>query len=121
MRPDVLGQPGAAAYSSAYPPGFMPVQPVPGRAEEDRSGAAFADSQVDRASGSRGERDDSFLTALAGDRQDAVTALAAQVLNVRADSLGHPQPVQGQQRYQRVLSRRAEPGGDEEGTDLVAV
>ena len=48
-------------------------------------------------------------------------ALQAQVLDVRADSLRDPQPVQGEQRDQRVLCRRAEPGGDQQGTEFVAV
>ena len=43
------------------------------------------------------------------------------MLDVRAGGLGHPQPVQGQQGDQRVLRRRAEPGGDQQRAEFVAV
>jgi hypothetical protein len=33
----------------------------------------------------------------------------------------YPQPVQREQGKQRMLGRRAEPGGNEQGTELVAV
>jgi hypothetical protein len=39
-----------------------------------------------------------------------VSALEAQVLDVSAGGFGDPQPVQGQQRDQRVPGRQAEPG-----------
>jgi len=42
-------------------------------------------------------------------------------LNVSSGGLRHPQPVQGQQRDQRVLGGRAQAGGDEQGAELVAV
>jgi hypothetical protein len=45
----------------------------------------------------RGERDGDDLAALAGDGQGPVPALRAQVLDVGADGLRYPQPVQGQQ------------------------
>ena len=48
-------------------------------------------------------------------------ALQAERLDVRAGGLRHPQPVQSQQRDQSVLLRRAEPGGHQQGADLVAV
>ena len=48
-------------------------------------------------------------------------ALDAEGLDVRAGGLGDPQPVQCQQRDQRVLGRRAEPGRDEQRAELVAV
>jgi len=40
---------------------------------------------------------------------------------VGACCLRHPQPVEGEQRHQRVLGRSAEPCGDEQGADLVAI
>ena len=43
------------------------------------------------------------------------------MLDVRAGGLRYPQPVQREQRDQRVLCRRAEPGGDQQGAKLVAV
>ena len=48
-------------------------------------------------------------------------AFQAQVLDVGAGSLRDPQPVQGQQRDQGMLAGRPEPGGDQQGTELVAV
>jgi hypothetical protein len=50
-----------------------------------------------------------------------VAALGAQVLDVRADSFGDPEPVEGQQGDQGVLGGGAEPGRDEKSADLVAV
>ena len=61
------------------------------------------------------------LAALAGDGQRPVPALEAQVLDVGAGGLRDPQPVEREQRDQRVLERRAEPGGDQQGAELVAV
>jgi hypothetical protein len=51
-------------------------------------------------------------------------ALQAQVLDVGAGGLRYPQPVQREQRDQRdqrVSGWRAEPGGDEQRAELVAV
>jgi hypothetical protein len=75
----------------------------------------------DGAGGARGERTVTTLAALASYDQRPVPGLQAQVLDVRASSLGHPQPVEGEQRDQRVLGRRAEAGGDQERAELVAV
>jgi hypothetical protein len=50
-----------------------------------------------------------------------VTALQAQVLDVRAGGLRHAQPVEREQGDQRMLGSRAEPGGDQERAELVAV
>jgi alpha/beta hydrolase fold len=48
-------------------------------------------------------------------------ALQAQLLDVGASGLRHPQPVQGQQGDQRMFGRRAEPGGDQQDAQLVTV
>jgi hypothetical protein len=50
-----------------------------------------------------------------------VASFQAQVLDVRAGGLGHPQPVEGEQGDQRVPGGRPEPGGDQEGAELIAV
>jgi hypothetical protein len=50
-----------------------------------------------------------------------VPALQAQVLNVRAGRFGDTQPVQCEQGNRGMLERRAEPGGDQQGAELVAV
>ncbi len=43
------------------------------------------------------------------------------MLDVGAGGFRHPQPVQGEQGDQRVLGRRSEPGGDQQGAEFVAV
>jgi hypothetical protein len=57
VRPDVLGDPGAAGNAADDSPGAVPVQPPPVRGEEDRSLASLADSQIDRPRGARRQRD----------------------------------------------------------------
>jgi hypothetical protein len=83
--------------------------------------AGFTVSRGQSAGGARGERDDGFLAALAGDRQGPVAALGSQVFDIGAGGLGHPQPVQGEQGDQGVLGRGAEPGCDEQRADFVAI
>ena len=102
-------------------PGAVPVQPSPVRGQEHRPAGPFADGQVDRAGGPRRQRDGDDLAALAGDCQRPVPALQPQVLDVRAGGLGDPQAVEREQRDQRMLCRRAEPGGDQQGAELAAV
>ncbi len=121
VRSDLLGQPGASRDAADNPVGSVPVQPLPGWGDEDRPLAAFADGQVDRPGGARGERDDGFLAALSGNGQGLVTAFVAEGFDVGAGGLGHPQPVQREQGDQRVLGGGAEPGSDEQGSDFVAV
>jgi hypothetical protein len=50
-----------------------------------------------------------------------VAAFQAKMLDIGAGSFGDPQPVQREQRDQRMLGRRAEPGGDQQRAELVAV
>jgi hypothetical protein len=52
------------------------------------------------------------LPPLAGDPERPVPAFQAQLLDVGAGGLGDPQPVQGQQRDQRMLDRWAEARSD---------
>ena len=61
------------------------------------------------------------LAVLAGHRQRPVAALEAQVLDVGAGSFRYPQPVQREQRDQRMHRWRPETSGDEERAELVAV
>jgi hypothetical protein len=118
---DLLGDPGAPGDPANDSGGAVPVQPFPVCGGEEGSFGALADRQVDRPGGARGERDGDDLAALAGDNQGPVPALQAQVLDVRARGLRDPQPVQREQGDQRVLGGRAEPGGDQERAELVAV
>ncbi len=121
VRADRFGDPGAACHPADDPPGAVPVQPPPVGGEEDWPATAFAGGQVDRPGGARCERDGDDLAALAGDGQGSVPALEAQVLDVGAGGLRYPQPVQGEEGDQRVLERRAKPGGDQDGAELVVV
>jgi hypothetical protein len=121
VRPHVLADPGPPGDPADNPPGAVPVQPPPARGQEDRAIAALAGGQVDRPGGARGERDGDDLAALAGDRQGPVPALDAQVLDVSAGGLRDPQPVQREQRDQRMLGRRSESGGHQQRAELVAV
>jgi hypothetical protein len=50
-----------------------------------------------------------------------MTAFETQVLDAGVDSLGDPQPVQREQRDQGMLAGSPEPGGDQQGAELVAV
>jgi hypothetical protein len=121
VRPDGLGHPSAASDPPDDPGGAVPIQPSAIRTQKKRPVAALADGQVERPRRPRGQRDGGHLAALAGDHQGPVPALDAQRLNVRADGFRHPQPVQGQQRDQRVLGRHPEPGSDQQRAELVAI
>ena len=48
-------------------------------------------------------------------------AFLAQRLDVGADRLGHPQPIQRQQRHQGVIAWRRQASGDQDRAELVAV
>jgi hypothetical protein len=104
------------------PPSAVPVQPSPVFGEEDRAAAAFAGGQVDRPGCARGERDGDDLAAL----MRVIVRVRwprsrPQVLDITAGGLGDPQPVQREQRDQRMPGRRPEPGGHQEGAQFVAV
>jgi hypothetical protein len=53
--------------------------------------------------------------------ESPVAAFQIEVLDVGAGGLGDPQPVQREQRDQRMLCRRPEPGGCQQRAELVAV
>ena len=117
---DGLGESGAAGDPADD--GRRRVGPAAARQElGNRAVAAFPDGEVDGSGGARGERDGDDFVALAGDNQGPVPALQSQVLDVSAGRFGDPQPIQGEQRDQRVLTGRAEACGDQQGAELVAV
>jgi hypothetical protein len=61
------------------------------------------------------------LPPFADDGEGAVAALESQVLDVGADGLGDPQPVERQHTDQGVIAAAGQSGGDQHGADLVAV
>jgi len=121
VRGDQLGIPRAASSLADDPPGAVPVQPAAVPGEEHRPFGMFAEGQVDRPGGARRQRDGHDLAALAGDGQGPVPALEAQVLDVSAGGFGDPQPVQGEQRDQRVPGRRSPPGRHQQRAELIAI
>jgi hypothetical protein len=121
VRADGLVDPGFAGEAADDPPGRVSVQPSPVSAEEGRSVDPFTDGEVDGARGSWGERDGDDLAALAVHGQGAMAAFEAERFDVGAERFGDSQPVDGQQRDERVLARRGQSRGDEQRTDLVAV
>jgi hypothetical protein len=88
---DRLGYSRDAGDPAHHPRGAVPVQPPSVRSEEDRAFGALADGQVDRPGGAWRERDGNDLAALAADDQGPVPAFQAQLLDVRAGRLRHPQ------------------------------
>ena len=120
VRRDQLGDPGTASCPADDPPSAVPVQSPPIRGQEHRPFGTFADGQVDRPGGTRRQRDRHHLAALARDGESPVAALESQVLDVGAGGLRDPQPVQREQRDQRMHRWRAESGGYQQGSELVA-
>jgi len=84
-------------------------------------GTRAPDGQIDRPSSARRQRHSHHLAALKGNGQRPVPAFQAQMLDVGPGRLGYPKPVQGEQRDQRMLSRRAEPSGHRQRAELVTV
>jgi hypothetical protein len=114
VRPDGLGDTGAAGCPADNPGGAVPVQPSAISSQEQRPVAALADGQVDRPRRARRQRDDDDLAAFAGDGQRPVATLGAERLDAGASGLRNPQPVQGEQGDESVLCGRAEPGGNQD-------
>jgi hypothetical protein len=117
----VLLLPGGACDVGGGDVSGVRVQPAAVRGQEHRCAGALADGQVDRPGGARRERDGDDRAALAGNRESPVAAFQIEVLDVGAGGLGDPQPVQREQRDQRMLCRRPEPGGYQWRAGLVAV
>jgi hypothetical protein len=113
-----LGPAGDAAHD---PPCGVTIDPFARSADEDRPFAAFTNCEVDgpRRPGREGDRHD--LAAFAQNPERAVSPLQPEILDVGADGLGDPEPVEGEQADQGVIPCVGEPGGDQHGADLVAV
>jgi hypothetical protein len=100
---------GAAGDLADDAPGAVPVQAATVSAHEHRTAGSFADGQIDCPGGARRQRDGHNLAALVRYGQGPVPALQAQVLNIGTGGFGDPQPVQREQRDQRMLTRRPSP------------
>ena len=94
-------QPRPLAARANPPVSRAAVEPLPVASPQDRPLAPLTDSQVDRASSPRHERDRRRLVALAENAQRPVTALESEVLDVGRARLAHTQPVQAEQHRQR--------------------
>ena len=90
VRTDPLVDPGTASDPPHDPGGTVPVGSCAGAVAEDRSFAAFADSEIDRAGSAWCERDGHGLAAFAVDDESAVTAFESELFDVRADRLRDP-------------------------------
>jgi len=121
VRADLPGDLGPPGHSSHDPTGRVPVEPQAVGPEEDRAVQPFTDREIDSSGGARGERDRDDLAALAQDDQGPMPSFEAEAVDVRPRRLRDPQPVQREQRDQRVLARSPETRGDEQRTDLVTV
>jgi hypothetical protein len=121
VRGDGLGDSGASGDLADDPPGAVPVQPLPVRSRNTGPSvrSPIARSIARAVRGASGMV--TTLPPLCVTVQGPVSALQAEMLDVRAGGLRHRQPVQCEQGNQRVLGRRAEPGGDEQSAELVAV
>lgn len=106
MRSDALDNPRLSGDPTHNPPGGVTVDSFTGTFHEDRALEALTDRKIEDSGDARRQRHRHNLPALASHRQDPMTALQAQRLDIGAQGFRDAQPVQRQQRYQRVVSRR---------------
>ena len=121
VRADPLGDSGPTGKPLDRPIGGVAVHPAALGPEEDRPHRSLADIEVDRPGGAGSQGDGHVLAALAHDLERAVSALEVEVVDVGAQGLRDPKPVEGQQRRQGMVAGLAQAGLDEEGAQLVAV
>ena len=106
VGPDPLGDPSPSSDTAHDAASCVTVESLPGCVNEARPVDAFADGQVDRAGDPWGERHGDELAALADNGEGAMAALEAEGVDVGADRLRDPQPVQGP-RVRRARGRVA--------------
>ena len=121
VRADPLGDSGTPSKPLDGPIGGVAVHPTALGAEEDRARRSLADVEINCPGGAGSQGDGHVLAALSHDLERPVSPLEVEVVDVGAQGLGDPQPVEGQQRRQGVVPRGTEAGLDEEGAELVAV
>ena len=83
--------------------------PVTGK-EEDRSAGSFPEIQIDGPRRAWGGRDGDVFAAFADNRQCAMPAADVHGFCVGAEGFADSEPVQREQRDQRVVALGAEPG-----------
>ena len=86
---DALVNPCSSGDPPYDPGGAVPVESSAGAVTEDRSYGSFTHSEIDRARSSWCKRDGHGLAALAVDDESPVTALEAELFDVRSDRLRH--------------------------------
>jgi hypothetical protein len=101
--------------------GTVPVEALTATGQQDRAIGAFADDEVDRSRRARGEWHGDCLAALAKHHQRAVAAFQSESFDIGADRLGDAQPVQCQQRDQRMFAGAGQAGGDKHRSEFAAV
>jgi hypothetical protein len=101
--------------------GGSTVKPLTVSAPQDRALVMLAHSQVDSAGGSRDQRDDRGLGALAGDPQGPVTPLDPEVLDVRRAGFADSQTIETEQDGEGCVLAVELLGGEEEHSELGAV
>jgi len=122
VRANSLVDPGGFRQSPHDPGCSVAIEAAcPVGVEEDRSAGAFTDVQVERCRRTRGGRDRGGLVSLAVHEQRAMSALILEILDLGAECLGDPQPVQRQPAHQRMVPPTAQTGLDQEGAELVSI
>ena len=114
-------EPGSLADRPDPAVGGAAVEALAVPAAQDRALVAFADGEVDRASGTGNERDDGGLVAFADDPQGAVAALEAEVLDVGRARLADSEAVEAEQHGEGGVGAVEAFGGEQERAELGAV
>lgn len=90
-------------------------------ADEDRSLTSFTDGEIDGAGGAWHERYHGRLVPFAEDPECAVSAVEAEVADVRLAGFADPQPVEPEQHRESGALATKLFGGEEEPTEFSAV
>jgi hypothetical protein len=98
-----------------------PIQAAAVVAEQDRTGRAFADGQVDCPRRPGYERDHGRLVALADDAKGSVAPLETEVLDVGRARLADPQAVEAQEHGESGVGVVDPLGFEQEPSELGAV
>ena len=120
VRVDVA-EPGPPSDGTYPAVGGPAVQALPQGTAQDRSLRPPTHGQVDHPGGPGNKGDDCRLGALAHDPKGPVTSVEAQVLDVGAAGLAHPQSVEAQQDGESSMGVVEVLGGEEEPSELGAI